>query len=553
MKKEKIKKERKINKKTIIKYIIFSIILITITATAIYIRINKINEEIKPSTIKLEETEEKQLSETEEKKYTIKSYNETYNKNAIQITDCYDIKGKIEKEEHNTNTKISKDPYVNYIEIKGIKNQNIQNSINEKLRQKAYNLKNDKDQIHTIIMGNFSNILSVYIYNDRIIDDAIRCETLNIDLTTGKEIPLQDIFISSAPINAILTQGLYKALAWNEANKEGFEAIHDVNNYDTSQYEDISIKFINKYNKNKNNIKYTITPGMIEIYGMIDEEILGEKPESGDNRIEINFLDHLEEIAIYKRYLTDEDIYQNTNIGEKNIIVLTDGIEAQTYRKRISYGKIQDNIFIEEAAETYGDNNIDTAIQYIKTLSNKEQEKLKQETPKNQGLFFQRQFIIEEKENYYKIRINTSKTECTKDYFNNLAFKDYIILKQQINVAGDMIRFTNYDKEQFPNLQISETTEEEMYIDKQGKYIGTTEEEAIRNTTQETNQVQEPQQEENTNTNETFSITEINPEEEPENNETNTSNTTNTTNNTTHTNESNNTTNTTNETTNTSH
>lgn len=92
MKKEKIKKERKINKKTIIKYIIFSIILITITATAIYIRINKINEEIKPSTIKLEETEEKQLSETEEKKYTIKSYNETYNQNAIQITNCYDIK-----------------------------------------------------------------------------------------------------------------------------------------------------------------------------------------------------------------------------------------------------------------------------------------------------------------------------------------------------------------------------------------------------------------------------------------------------------------------------
>ena len=292
---------------------------------------------------------------------------------------------------------------------------------------------------------------------------------------------------------------------------------------------------------------------MIEIYGMIDEEILGEKPESGDNRIEINFLDHLEEIAIYKRYLTDEDIYQNTNIGEKNIIVLTNGIESQTYREKISYGKIQDNIFIEEAAETYGDNNIDTAIQYIKTLSNKEQEKIKQETPKNQGLFFQRQFIIEEKENYYKITINTSKAECTKDYFNNLAFKDYIILKQQINVAGDMIRFTNYDKEQFPNLQISETTEEKMYIDKQGKYIGTTEEEAIRNTTQETNQVQEPQQEENTNTNETFSITEINPEEEPENNETNTSNTTNTTNNTTHTNESNNTTNTTNETTNTSH
>lgn len=551
MKKEKIKKERKINKKTIIKYIIFSIILITITATAIYIRINKINEEIKPSTIKLEETEEKQLSETEEKKYTIKSYNETYNQNAIQITNCYDIKGKIEKED-NLDPTIS-DPYVNYIEIKGIKNQNIQNSINEKLRQKAYNLKNDKDQIHTIIMGNFSNILSVYIYNDRVIDDAIRCETLNIDLTTGKEIPLQDIFISSAPINAILTQGLYKALAWNEAYKEGPEAIHDVNNYDTSQYEDISIKFINKYNKNKNNIKYTITPGMIEIYGMIDEEILGEKPESGDNRIEINFLDHLEEIAIYKRYLTDEDIYQNTNIGEKNIIVLTNGIEEQTYREKISYGKIQDNIFIEEAAETYGDNNIDTAIQYIKTLSNKEQEKIKQETPKNQGLFFQRQFIIEEKENYYKITINTSKAECTKDYFNNLAFKDYIILKQQINVAGDMIRFTNYDKEQFPNLQISETTEEEMYIDKQGKYIGTTEEEAIRNTTQETNQVQEPQQEENTNTNETFSITEINPEEEPENNETNTSNTTNTTNNTTHTNESNNTTNTTNETTNTSH
>ena len=488
--------KEKNSKKFIIKFIIFSIVLITITIIGICVKINKINQEIQPIE-ENEKTEEVSLKETDEEKYTIKAYNETYDQNSIEIVNYYDVNGKVQISDDDIF-----DANVNFVQIKGLKNQSIQNAINEKLKQKAYNLKtNAKGQIHSYVDGNFSNILSVYISDDR---DEDNFETLNIDLTTGKDISLEKVFISSAPMNAILTQGVYKAIVWNEAAKEGFEGKHDANNYDTSQYEDIFLKLIRKYNENKDDIKFVIYPSGIEIYGMLDETILGEKVQDACNRIQIDFLDNLGEVAIYKRYLTDEDIYQNNNLGEKDVIILTEGVtvsngeDLSKWRHRLNYGNLQDNIFIEEVVDLIEEENTKVAMDYIKSISNKEQKKLKQEINNDQGAFFQKYYSINEEDNYYYISIDTSKAICTKEYFDNLPS------------AQPVSEAFAWNESRFPNFQMSETTEE-VYIDKQGNYIGSTEAEAKSKTEQVPSEEPEPMPEEQNLYNEE---TEILPEED---------------------------------------
>ena len=402
--------KEKNSKKFIIKFIIFSIVLITITIIGICVKINKINQEIQPIE-KTEKTEEVSLKETDEEKYAIKAYNETYNQNSIEIVNYYDVNGKVQISDDDIF-----DANVNFVQIKGLKNQSIQNAINEKLKQKAYNVKSSvKGKIDSIVKGNFGNILSVIIRDDDEYLGEGSFETLNIDLTTGKDVSLEKVFISSASINAILAQGVYKAIVWNEAAKEGFGENHDVNNYDTSQYEDVFLKFIRKYNENKDDIKFVIYPSGIEIYGMLDETILGEKVQDACNRIQIDFLDNLGEVAIYKRYLTDEDIYQNNNLGEKDVIILTEGVtvsngeDLSKWRHRLNYGNLQDNIFIEEVVDLIEEENTKVAMDYIKSISNKEQKKLKQEINNDQGAFFQKYYSINEEDNYYYISIDTSK------------------------------------------------------------------------------------------------------------------------------------------------
>lgn len=463
-------------KSFIIKFAIFSILLIGLTIFAIYITIQYINQNDNTFEQKTTEPIEKDKTKVTatDSKYGIQSYNETYDLNSLQITNYYDVNGKITTE--NPMTADMTDVYVNYIEIQGLKDKSIQNSINDKLKQTAYSLKNDKSCVHSWVTANFSNVLSVNFhtdYNDN--------KGLNIDLTTGNDIPLEKVFVSSAPLNTYLADGLYKSLAWIESEKEDYESLHDMNNYDTSEYEDKFLMLINKYNKIKDNIEYNIFPSAISIYGLIDKEIVDN--DNIDNSINIEFFEHIEEIAIYKRFLTTQNIYENDDIGAKDIIVLTPYIEVDGYIKNLSYGKIQDNIFVEEVIEGDLENisNLESITEYIKKLSNEQKETLKKRNLGDTGLFFQRIYYIEENEKYNVIYLSTSETTCSRDYFENSAFKDYIKLKLSPTVEAQLLKFDPYMKDTFPNMKISDETHSEVYISKDGKFLGYTEQEANKN------------------------------------------------------------------------
>ena len=91
--------------------------------------------------------------------------------------------------------------------------------------------------------------------------------------------------------------------------------------------------------------------------------------------------------------------------------------------KNLSYGKIQDNIFVEEVIEGDLENisNLESITEYIKKLSNEQKETLKKRNLSDTGLFFQRIYYLSEieEEQYYSLNISTVETTCTLDYFKN--------------------------------------------------------------------------------------------------------------------------------------
>ena len=463
----------------VIKYVIFLLVLIGITALVILSTISQINKE---NASKNEIGTDTQLRASNDKKYVITSYSDTYNSNSIKITEYYDVGGTVttdEQEFYDAGEWIRK---VKYIQIDGLKNKKIQSDINKKLREKAYSL---KGTVYTYIVSNFSNILSIEFDGDK-----NEYDTLNIDLSTGNEIKFEELFISSTPINSILESALYRTLARAYIdNSDDYNS--DMNKIDMSRFEDQVIILLNNYNKQKENLKFNIYTRWISIHGLIDDRIIDSEYASTYN-ISIDLINYMEYVTIYKRFLSNENIYEDTSIGQKNTIVFTGGIWEDNYLKRLNYGKIRDNVFVEEVMSEFYDNNendpnnvkaIKNGKEFINKLSNEYKKNEIDKVPSNRGAFLQRQYsfwydsYLDKK--YFTIYVASYKATCSTAYFANDAFLDYIKLKSSYGGEGDTISaFDIYYQDDFPNLSISEAKYEEYYISLEGEVIGKTYEEA---------------------------------------------------------------------------
>lgn len=502
MKDEKTKVKNP-NKRFIIGYIIFALILLIITGLAIYFTIDNMNKK-SSNEIGEQITSKVDIAKTiaEDSKYAIKSYDETYNENPITITEYYDIDGEIITSRQWDDER----KYINFIQIEGLKDKKIQSKINDKLKEKSYSFK-ESNNIFCNVTANFANILSVSIS-----DDTGKTETLNINLNTGENIPFEKVFVSSAPLNSLLSEGLYKKLAWdslweknrNINNGEEIEDTFDMDKTDTSAYEDKFLMLLNNYKKQNGNIKYNIFPSQVYIYGLIDEKI--SKEEYGDS-INIDFIDHIEDIAIYKRYLSSNSIYEDDSLGNKNIVVLVRNIEAERFLKNLMHEKIKDNIFMEEAM-MYNSDDVDASIlskieNYIKrTLEDPKKEELKNKTDKNTGLFFQQEYTINKNDNgEYEVTSKICQATCDISYFKISAFKDYIELKNSPAAELSFRAFEDdeYTKKDYPNLEILDTRYKIYYFSDKGIFNKETKE---MNREEFENYNNQRAEEENTNQNE---------------------------------------------------
>lgn len=350
----------KTTKAKVISVTIFSIICLAITAILIVYQ-----------SIEIEEKNAGEISkETKEKDVTGIDLNGTYNQNDLII-----------KEKSVTLEKVE----IRYYQISGLKNKGVENKINKEIEQLALNCYKDKVknlnevvniQISMWEASNFADTisfeLSYYAKIDNDDDDFYQgTQGLNYDLNTGEKITIDKVFTSDAPIENVLRKSAYYSLIENHVEES---LAGDLTVLDYGNIEDDIAEIIYAYKSGKIT-EFYYTPR--EIYMFHD-----------DRTITIDMKDYSEYIAIYNRYLSKESLYENDNIGIKNIYTL-----ARRYKDVFYYENYQNenNYFIDisidfQSAESdeFAKKIVDDKIAKIEN----EIEKVKQKVSENSDNFY---------------------------------------------------------------------------------------------------------------------------------------------------------------------
>ena len=276
-------------------------------------------------------------NETEDTKYLV-SFTDMYTVNPLKITDKL-----YEKEATKSKGSIC----ASYLEISGLQDQELQEKINKEIKDSAlyYSDKITKKQkynSYVSVQGNFSNILSIYVYiyvyenEDIVFDEEIY---LNYNLVTGEKIKFLDLFASNTPMNSIIYDLEYERLAWDndrnsDLSEEEWYKPTNMDKIDTSKYEDLILTTINKYKKlDKDKIKFYVAPNRIQVNLNVGEG--GEEVSYS-----IKLYKYIDYVTMYKKFLTDKIVYEN--ISTNKVFVFNDMMSYEP-----EYYKIEsDNLFM---------------------------------------------------------------------------------------------------------------------------------------------------------------------------------------------------------------
>jgi len=230
--------------------------------------------------------------------------------------------------------------YNNYIKISGLKDKKLEEQINKKLYDTVNDLKNEEyDYIHSLVSFNAYNILSVSISGYK--DNEVIYKTINIDLTTGKNINISDI-VNTKNLIKPLTQAYYEAGAFLITSEKKYTILplEQYNNcieknyglcekrlgnntieelkaqaeiYDKymAQLEDDALIFARNFDMN--------TPFYITSAGIIIPDINIYDIKSDDNLI-IQTKNNPRLFNYYYKYKTNESIFDGTYEGRKNLM-----------------------------------------------------------------------------------------------------------------------------------------------------------------------------------------------------------------------------------------
>ena len=354
----------RISKKTVIFLLLFSIILIGITIAAIiYTSINWTDQF---STVIIEDDEQAESAQTSENNNQAEPFSgettelsSTYRTNALNIKENIHKEGNpVEGSDYEEKIKIT------YPEISNLADSTVRTNINEGIREKVLSyysgdVLSDTNvkhlEINAKVTASFSDVLSVRIdiIKEYVNGDVARDFTgLNYRLENGEQIAFNNIFIDGASIKNILRHGVYNSLAWDYRTED----ITDMKEVDYSNLDDIVYQTLNDYNTNENP-EYCFSEREIAI-------------KLNSRIITIPMEDCYEQIAIYDRYISQNQLYASTSMAN-DIPILVDRDE---YSEMDVYMKINDNLIIDISLNVQGlDRNstaINTAIENYKTALN---------------------------------------------------------------------------------------------------------------------------------------------------------------------------------------
>ena len=486
------KSKKKVNKQIIL-VLVLILICAVITAGAIVLKIHEINNNYSNNTsIDNIFTEEKK-KEDDDKKYII-DYGETYDFNDIAYKYVYKVDGNI----YNYN-EIPREyrEYYQYIEISGLIDKSIENKINSEIKDRTFSLNdvNGDGRIYTScrVIGNFSNVLSILISNGQ------KYKTLNFDLNTGEQIPFEKIFIKSAPVVSIIADAEYKNIAWNinididyDSDPEGYFQAYlnmlNMENRDTSQYEDILLKAANQYNLKKDNIVYAISPYKLYIYDFNMEEA------GRYNTLEIDLYKYKDYVAIYKRYI-GKNLYEDNTLKMAGIKTFYEPMSIMSDFKDgyTIYGDLTVNSFFDicynNVSDLYSYNyDIDKQVMDLSLVNLKnfvEEKKKEYINNSNNGYVLQGNVSYNRRdERYYDYNTNRyirphieanlwcNEATMSRDNFKNLDFYlAYASARARASVDPTAVAYLSYE---FPEIK-QETIRKTWYFDLDCNYLGDSE------------------------------------------------------------------------------
>ena len=221
------------------------------------------------------------------------------------------------------------------LRINGLKNKEIENKINKELeeiedeiRKKLVSASGEQENAYlsSNVNANYANILSVTFYGSKSDSNyvpQINIEKfLNYDLTTGNKIKLEDLFLPGTDIDLYAQNDIYKQKLHDSFSKKNIFFNPDYWQSGELQYvldEVDEIDFIKQYNKYKNSKKdfYLTTTG-IGIYYSKDGNY-------GD--VYIKYMDCLDNLVVYTKFLTKESIFERDDIGLKDLYVCSSVVD----------------------------------------------------------------------------------------------------------------------------------------------------------------------------------------------------------------------------------
>ena len=254
-------------------------------------------------------------------------------------------------------------------QVNGLKNKQIEYKIN----QEIYDICNKciQDTTENIaeffeiysaydVMANFSNIISINYYLN--VNGNMTHIYLNYNLTTGEKLKLEDVFVKDADILEIVRNAFRENLS---NYSYSFEFIDDngVAIFDENELYKIVKGYMNTEEK-----EFMISPSEIYFY-------------FNNSGASVKLLEIADEISIYTKYLTDESIYENNDIGRKNIFTLVK--TNYDLFDIIDYGYLEDNFWYDVTVSKmyFPDGQVETEKMerfnaYAKTLTNEAYDKV---------------------------------------------------------------------------------------------------------------------------------------------------------------------------------
>lgn len=172
--------------------------------------------------------------------------------------------------------------FVGTVKIDGLKDQTIEDKVNQILGELP--ALESEDSYGCLVNFNVSNVLS------------IQCDgkSRNVNLVTGEEIKLEELFNKDTEMDALIRNEAYQSVC-------SFLGCYIDEEFDTkfeSQVENRVVDFLNDFKNNQSDL-------------LIDYASFSILSESNPWYYYSSYAPYIDELTIYDRFLTNDDIYEN--------------------------------------------------------------------------------------------------------------------------------------------------------------------------------------------------------------------------------------------------